>query len=409
MLYRILICIVVICNTSVWAKEHFISPLPIPTQEIVELDLRKCNKSCLNKLFDNGLYFSFLAKYRDNRDKTLRDKFQLAAKLLDSTILPTQKTQAAVRIALLIPQKNIGRYSVSSADSILTYLIAKGGDFEFNVFDSQNEESPNLQKTYAQIQEQDFNYIIAILTNKGLENLINSTEITIPVFVPTLNKVHISPSLNTQNILFGGIDYNKQITMLLDLAHNKKAKIVSYNDDGLVGKMLGNLVAAQSEDIFIAETIDSKKATKFTESINKIKKHLKESIIILNTSVTKSGLIIPQIGNTSNMPIAFLSTQMNYNPYLLRLIPKEDSTKIFVVSAINQINNKLLAFSDLLSADLQYDWVNYATALAVDILLTTNTKGGIRFFSEKLQGNQVLYYDRFYGVKDSHFVPVKLR
>ncbi|RDU59481.1 hypothetical protein [Helicobacter sp. MIT 14-3879] len=410
MLYKIVSLMVIACSVIAFAKEQIISPIPLPSQEIADLDIKKCSKSCLNKLFEEGQYFSFLSLYRDNNDKALREKFQVASGILDSAILhPVSIAQSGIRIALLIPQKNIGRYSVSSADSILAYLIAKGGDFEFNVFDSQNEESTNLSQTYHVIQKQNFDYVIAILTSKGLENLLQNTEITLPIFIPTLNQTQISPSLNTQNLFFGGIDYHKQIDMMLTLAHSKKAKIISYNDNGVIGKMLGNIIEKKSQDTLVSEIVDSKKATKFNESINKIRKNLKESMIILNTSVIKSGLIIPQIGNTKTMPMAFLSSQINYNPSLLKLVPKEDSTKIFVVNAISPVNIKLLAFSDLLSSDLQYDWVNYATALAVDIMLANSTKGGIRFFGEKLQGNQVLYNDRFYGVKDAHFVPVKLR
>lgn len=109
------------------------------------------------------------------------------------------------------------------------------------------------------------------------------------------------------------------------------------------------------------------------------------------------------------MPLAFLSSQINYNPSLIGLMPQEDSKKLYIVNVINPISIRLLAFSELMSADLQYDWINYATALATDILLTQNNKKAIRFFNEKLQNNQVIYNDKFYGVKDSHFVPVKLR
>ena len=90
-------------------------------------------------------------------------------------------------------------------------------------------------------------------------------------------------------------------------------------------------------------------------------------------------------------------------------MPQEDTKKLFVVSAISPIHTRLLLFNEILSADLQYDWVNYATALSVDVFLTQGNKANQRFFSEGLQGNQVVYHNRFHGVKDSHFIPVKLK
>lgn len=397
-------------STYLFAKEQIISPIPSPEEEVINISIEKCSKSCLIKLFDAGQYFSFLAFYSHSKNTSLQDKFQIANAMINSsaTILEPSNPEIGVKIALLIPQKKIGRYSITSADSILAYLIAHGDNFDFKVFDSQNEEVKNLTTTYNAIQKEGYDYIIAILTPQGLGNLLQNVTIDIPLFVPTINQKQATSLSPNKNVFFGGIDYEKQLKMITTFAESKNVPLMTLNDDDIRGKMLGEILNSMTQNLIFKEVVDTKKSTNFRDTLAKMRGSIKKSIVVLNTSVIKSGLIVPQIGNTKNMPLAFLSSQINYNPSLLGLMPQEDSQKLYIVNMINPLNIQLLAFSELMSADLQYDWINYATALATDILLTHNTKA-IRFFNEKLQNNQIIYNDRFYGVKDSHFIPVKLK
>ncbi len=393
----------------VTAKEHIMSSLPTPEQEVIDISTKKCSKSCLNKLFEEGKVFSFISSFKETNDKNLLDKYNDIGYTLDLTIKQNlTDLQKGLRVALLIPQKNIGRYSSTSADAILSYLIAYNSDFEFKVFDSKTEDINNLKNTYEQIQKGEYDLTIAILTPNGLSNLLQNVNISLPMFIPTINQKQATQFSPNKNIFFGGIDYEKQIDMIISLANTKKYPLISLNDDGIVGKMIGSILSNRA-NVIKQENIDTKKSTNFTQTLAKIKSNIRNSMVVLNTSIIKSGLIVPQIGNANAMPNAFLSTQINYNPSLLSLMPQEDSKKLFIVSAISPIHPNLLVFNDILSADFQYDWVNYATALSLDIFISKNNKKSVRFFSESLQGNQIIYNDRFYGVKDSHFVPVKLK
>lgn len=407
---KMVICFGILLLHIVSAKDHIMSPLPAPEQEVVDIEIKKCSKSCLNKLYENGQFFSFAALYRDVKDKALLEKYQnVVADIGIASLIPLFDSSEGLRIALMVPQKNIGRYSSTSSDAILAYLIAHGDNFSFKVFDSRDEEVKNIVSTYNKIQNEEYDLVISILTPKGLENLLQNANITTPLFIPTINEKQAAKFAPNRNVFFSGIDYEKQIDMMLDLAKQKQSSIVSFNDDGAVGKMIGLLLQSRSSSPVRQENIDTTKSTNFAPVIAKIRSNIKNSMVMLNTSVIKSGLIIPQMGNARVMPVAFLSTQINYNPSLLSLMPQEDSKKLFVVSAISPIHTRLLLFNELLSADLQYDWVNYATALSVDVFISQNSKSNTRFFVENLQGNQVIYNDRFYGVKDSHFIPVKLR
>ncbi|TLD99098.1 type 1 periplasmic-binding domain-containing protein [Helicobacter trogontum] len=405
---KVALCLVVFIHLAI-AKEHIMSPLPAPEQEVMDVEIRKCSKSCLNKLYESEQFFSFASYYRPTKDKTINERYQAVAEELGiKALLPLFDSSSGLRVALMIPQKNVGRYSVTSSDAILAYLIAHGNNFSFKVFDTQNEEVNNLVASYNKISEEEYDLIISILTPRGLENLLQNADITTPLFVPTINEKQAVKFVPNKNIFFGGIDYESQVNMMVTLAEQKKSAIISFNDDSMIGKMIGAIMQSRTNTAK-QEVIDSKKSTNFAPVIAKYKQGIRNSMVMLNTSVIKSGLIIPQMGNARAMPSVFLSTQINYNPSLLTLMPKEDTKKLFVVSAISPIHTRLLLFNEILSADLQYDWVNYATALALDIFLTQGNRTNIRFFMESLQGNQVMYNNRFYGVKDSHFIPVKLK
>ena len=56
---------------GLWAKSYIISPLPLPKQEIIDFEVRSCDKRCLNKLYEEGLYFSFIGRFQDEQDSDL--------------------------------------------------------------------------------------------------------------------------------------------------------------------------------------------------------------------------------------------------------------------------------------------------------------------------------------------------
>lgn len=415
-IFLFFLCYFLFFMNMVYAREQIISPLPIPKQEVIDLSIKKCSKSCLKKLYEDELFFSFIAIYssyfKKSKDKDLIEKFDEIANNIDISPLPKAVTlESGSKVALLIPQKNIGRYSATSADSILLYLIAHGDNFDFQVFDSQNEEVNNLVKAYESAKMENYNIVIAILSSpKSLGNLLENVEVSVPIYIPTINKKDAGEFADFDNVFFGGIDYGKQMEMIAELSKSKNASIISLNDDGRIGQMLGTILKTKTQNIIFNMSIDTKTSNNFKIVIPKIRSNLKSSIVVLNTSVIKSGLIVPQIGNTRAMPKAFLSSQINYNLSLISLMPKEDTERLFIISAIAPfLNEKLITFGELMNSDLQYDWVNYATALGLDIFMTQGNKNAKRFFDEVLEGNQVQYNDRFYGVQDSHFVPVKLK
>ena len=104
-----------ICAISLFAKSYIISPLPLPKQEVLDIDTESCNQRCLGELYENGVLFSFVAKF----DSTLKDqdlRAKLAKTLVDLDLIMKEnffeniQDSKKIRIALLVPKDVAGRY-----------------------------------------------------------------------------------------------------------------------------------------------------------------------------------------------------------------------------------------------------------------------------------------------------------
>lgn len=394
-----IICAILLCMPHIaLAKRYIISPLPLPSQEVLNLNTQKCSSSCLLNYFARGELFSFIANFHTNTtDNELRAKFYSALSDLGiSATLPlvaqSMQSGAKIKLAVLMPKKIIGRYSTSSIDTILAYLVARGADFSFEVFDSIDESEANLSKTYEAITKADYEVVIAILTPKGAQQF-SKLSISRPTYLPTVHKKQIGTN-TPKNLIFGGIDYEAQIELLLALSGGKN--IIAYNDSSAVGKNLGAILKQKSDRVVLEEVVDSKLASTFIQKLEKQKGLMANSIVFFNTPVVKTGLMASQIGLIKKPPEKLLSTQINFNPSLLLLVQKGDRQNLFIANVINNQSKELVEYAALLGGDLRYDWVNYATAIGVEQLLSSHIASGHLYFKERIKDNQVDYTNKLY-------------
>lgn len=393
----VLMCLYVCFATNIFAKSYIISPLPLPQQEILNINTDKCSSSCLLNYFATGQFFSFVASF-----DTKTDNIELRSKLLSvlddlgiaTNMLPTTlQSSAKIKLALLMPKKIIGRYSASSIDTILAYLMARGNDFLFEIFDTGDESNAKLKHSYEKIVQNDYDFVIAILTQNGAREFVK-LDISLPTYLPTINKKLIKDYSLPKNLIFGGIDYEAQIELLLSIAGNKN--IISYNDNSFVGRNLGEILKAKSDRVVFDETIDSKSATTFSQKLRKHESLVSNNVVFFNTPATKTGLIASQLALSKKKPDKLLSTQINFNPSLLLLIQRSDRKNLYIANVINNKNQRLVEYVSLLGGDLRYDWINYSTAIGVEQLISTQIGQGQYFFAEKLKDSQIEYTNRIY-------------
>lgn len=312
--------------------------------------------------------------------------------------------QSPLKIALMMPKKIIGRYSVATIDTILAYLSARGKDFEFEVFDCGDEEEQSIQNIYQQIYSQDYQFIIAIFTTKGAYES-SKLPLKIPLYIPTVNKTQIdfNPSLSPL-LFFGGISYEDQINELLKFQSGTHT--IAYNDDSPVGERLSLLLQEKIPQIQ-EQTITNEIAATFSKSKKTQEELIYQADVFLNTPVVKTGLLLSQIGYFRKKASSFLSTQINYNPSLSILTQQRDRENLYIASSIGESDQKLNEYASLLNSDLKYDWVNYSTALGMEIFYRLIHPESLAYFKENILDNQMQYEVKIYQIDTKGFYEVK--
>lgn len=313
---------------------------------------------------------------------------------------------SSLKIALVMPKKIIGRYSVASIDTVIAYLSSRGVDFELEVFDCGDEEESSIQSIYRKILEERFQFIIAIFTTKGAHE-VSKLPLQVPFYIPTVNitQINFSPSTNPM-LFFGGISYKDQIQQLLKL--HQAEHVIAYNDDSPVGERLA-IDLSDFAPYTQNQTITNQDAATFNKQARTQEKLIQNADVFLNTPVVKSGLLLSQMGYFRKKASKILSTQLNFNPSITVLTQKRDRRNLFIASSIGQTNQKLIEYGSLLNSDLQYDWVNYSTALGIELFFRIVFPDSLPFFQEQMADNQIQYQTKIYSIDNKgFFIPVDL-
>ncbi|WP_247598599.1 transposase [Helicobacter heilmannii] len=395
------------------ARPRLPSPI-LPAHQVV-INLEPCSPECLHKLYASGQIFSFMARYAANtQDAQLQDNYTIIDDLLNPTLSAknpqvedAQNAREIYKVALLVPKKVVGRYADTSTNALLAYLALKNHDFTLKVFDSQKEDPESLKKTYQSIENEGYPFVIALLTQEGVQNLVAKTPLNLPTIVPTVNKHQLEKRMDLPStLIFGGIDFPKQVAMLLDLSQHKP--LVVYNDDSFRGAMLSKSLKNLGAKILYEDTITFKKASAFGKELSSQRHFLKNGVVFFNTSIVKTGMLLSQIGMLSRRerPQMLLSSQINFNLSIFMLTQPQDRQNLYITNALAELNPYLSQTATLLNSNLKYDWVGYASVDCLEHMLTRFYPHLQRYFKEPLQDQQILYTNTLYTPKYLGFRPL---
>lgn len=399
----------------IYAQSFMISNIPLPKTYIQNLDPYNCSEECLQTYVDNGMIFSFLAHaHKKLSNKELDDVRVMNVSILN---LGTSNSGKGLNIAMLLPYKKIGNYASSTTNAAFAYLMTRNSAFKLKSYKIESESIADLQAAFSKIQQDGFTYVIAPLTKKGVQNVI-SIDPEVNIYFPTINKSDVNTTAN--NLIFGGIDYNKQSKLLLKAA---VSPLVIFSDKSNTGKRL----AQYQKEEFLHPTIDVNDTMTYADEISvyapedeaineelnitkpkrvisyfiprrttNIENYLKNNDKIangsffINTPIIKSGMIMSQLTlydtNTTNI----LSTQINYDPLLLSMTQYIDRKKMIVANSITQRNNTLIENNALLGNDIVYDWINYTTTIGIDYFYHQIT-GADEEYNINISDNQMIY------------------
>jgi len=420
--------------TSIYAQSFLVSSIPLPKTYILNNEIEVCDNECLYKLIEEERFFSFLAYAKDkNEDPVLNDTLLIQISLFN---VERMRQYTELKIAMLLPYRVIGRYAYSTTNAAFAYYLTKNRAFELRTYRVESEEPEELEKVLKQIEEDDFHYVIAPLTKKGAENVVN-LELPMHIFFPTIHQSDINATHDY--VYYGGINYKKQIESLMPYA---ATPLTVFYDKNSLGKKLTDIT---KEEYFYAfdqnitkdrvifeddeglaltqEEMDDLNLTysekpkfysfpiaKRTSNLeNQLKDNMKiqEGSFLLNTPVVKSAMVMSQLTLYDVNQTNVLSTQINYNPELLLLTQQKDRENMYIANSINYHNNIMIESNTLLRNNIVYDWINYATTIGADYFYHLITSAH-REYPQKIIHNQVHYPIAIVKPTYSRFITIEI-
>ncbi len=418
---------------SVQAQSFLVSSIPLPKTYVLNTDTEECNNECLYKFIEEERFFSFLAHAQNKLDDpNLNDVLLIQISLFN---VERMRQYTDLKIAMLLPYRIIGRYAYSTTNAAFAYYLTKNRAFELKTYHAESEESAELEKVLAQIEEDDFHYVIAPLTLKGAHN-VASLDLPMHIYFPTIHKNDLNVS--TDYIYYGGINYQKQLeslmpyastpltvfydkndlgTKLTDMTKEEylyafdqnitKDRVMFKDEDGeyLSEEEMKDLnLSYASKPKFFSYPI-AKRTSNLEIQLNE-NDRIQEGSFLLNTPVVKSAMVMSQLTlydvNTSNI----LSTQINYNPELLLLTQPKDREHMLIANSINYHNNIMIESNSLLQNNIVYDWINYATTIGADYFYHLITSAHREYPQEMIE-HQIEYPISIVKPTFSRFITVE--
>jgi hypothetical protein len=391
--------------TLLLSKEREFSPIPLPSTEILKRDNIECNEECLRDHLLNGEIFTFLSL----ADREVHDFAIKEQKLfLDSLFnINRHKNLTEIAIALLVPDKIIGRYSTSISKSVFSYLLTRQHPFRVKSFYIDKEDKESILGAIQEISKERFKFIIAPMTESGAKILTELSPQTY-IYFPTIHKSSIET--DSEYILFGGIDYENQVSELIRFLRDR-SRLALFYDDSPKGKELHSLVLSELEKAEKKMRITAKvKVRRDRASFADLYKDNNRTVgqsFFLNTTKVKSSIILAQLTAFEQNPSLILSTQINYSPILLSMTQSKDRENMLIANSISRKDSRNIVDTNaLLYNDIRYDWINYSTTLGVDYFFSIIT-GQDRLYDELFADGQVLYSVRIMKPLVAKFIEVE--
>lgn len=373
------------------AKSYVISPIPLPKTYVQDLDPYPCDETCLQEELKNGQIFSFLSHSSGMiSDKQLNEQRLINISLFN---IGSSISNGKLKIALLLPYKIIGRYAASTTTSVFAYLLAKNRTFDIKSFNIDTENQDLIASTLDKIAKEGYLYVIAPLTAQGV-NAVIAINPKMDIYFPTINKRDVNST--SPYLYFGGIDYQAQLNTLLEQA---TSPLITFHDSSSLSHSLTRYAKSrflgqdsndtQSEGLNVKEYKISNHSSNL-KYILKDNDSIQHGSFLMNTPIIKTGMIMSQLTLYDVNSTNILSTQINYDPLILSMTQYQDRQNMIIANSVTLHNDIISETNALLSNDINYNWINYATTIGVDYFfhLITNSK---REYPLPIVNNQVVY------------------
>lgn len=309
-----------------------------------------------------------------------------------------------IKIGVISAPHIIGKYTQSVYNvSVATMISRLDTRFEIKRYDLSDESNESLIRVLKEIHRDGINAILAPLTVNGAKNLITLNS-DLPIFIPTVHKRELASA--PSNITFGGIDYTAQIEALLPYMSDS---IAIFYDNSTVGTQLKSI----TEELFLARKNEKKKIKSYPIDLkgDNIISHLSKpasfnkSSVIIHLPVVKSSILTAHMTFTGIKEKNILSTQINIDPTLLTLTQYQDRKNMILANSLIEFPSKIYQINALMNNDITVDWIQYATSVGIDFLISTLTNTD-REYSMRILNSQIIYPVELLQAKEFGFEPL---
>lgn len=372
-----------------YGSGHYFSNAPVPSTELLNVSGETCDTACQARYLKEKKFFSFGAEAYETNPDALYYK-----NLFSHNLYKDEK-----KIAILLPTKVIGRYSIFVTNAVTAYLLSTNHSFTLKTFDSGDESNASLQATLKEIITEGFSYCIAPVTLDGAKNLagINTS---LNLFIPTVNKNSVEQF--NPLITYGGIDYKNQIDKLKSFI---KKDLYVFDEIGQVSQSITEY-AIKDNNLPITQLTIKNHIVKYNAIFDAIPMDDRSSAL-LNTQPVKTSLLLSQFTYHDLNISSILSTQINYNPMLLTLTQSSDIKNLYIANSIATKNAKIEEYNSLLHNDIVFNWINYSSSILADVIFSyiqNDFDGKSDAFRLRVHDRQIQYpvdiykagYKRFY-------------
>ena len=298
-----------------------------------------------------------------------------------------------MQIAILISKKKFFKYIPELMNSLNAYLIKKDVSYSLKLIDTPADS--NLTSILNDVTKQ-YTYIFAYFSNiKKLQKLTDYPYNYF--FIPTINKE--DTNITSNNIFFGGINYNTQISELNN-------------------KIDGFTIIYNSKNLSISQKLLNKESniltfpykTLYFENRRFKNRIIKDSNLILNTNAVMSAQILSNLTFYNNTPSKIFSTQINYNPLIFTLNQTNSIKNMIIASSISKSNPIIKENNLLLNSNIQYNWLNFSSSVLMNLAYNLETDYDGLYANDfylYLFNNQINYKTNLYQIKRNGFEKIK--
>jgi hypothetical protein len=302
-------------------------------------------------------------------------------------------SQKDMKIAILISKKKFFKYIPELMNSVNAYLIKKDITYSIKLIDIP--EDSNLTSILDNVSEE-YTYIFTYFTDDRELQQLNNYPYNY-FFIPTINKK--DTNLTSNNIFFGGIDYDTQVSKLNELVDGFT---IIYNSKKL---SISNKLSIKESNV-----INFPYSTLYFENQNYRNKTIKDSNLILNTNSVMSAQILSNLTFHNNEPRQILSTQINYNPLIFTLTQKDSIKNMIIVNSISKSNPIINDNNLLLNTNIKYNWLNFSSSILMNKAYSLENNYN-EFYANDFYlymfHNQINYNTKLYKIEKNSFKNIK--